>query len=69
MMILVKVTQARCVLTTNFWTSGYAALPPFVVDVLMSDWCPTTVTDSHGQTSRPTRLCTKRHTLRLALIN
>jgi hypothetical protein len=25
MMILVKVTQARCVLTTNFWMTGYAA--------------------------------------------
>ena len=28
MVILLKVTQARCVLTTNFWMTGYAALPP-----------------------------------------
>ena len=26
---LVNVTQARCVLTTNFWTSGYAAFLSF----------------------------------------
>ena len=28
MMILLKVTRARSVLTTAFWMTGYAALPP-----------------------------------------
>ena len=49
--------------------SANAALPPFVVAGRIDDRQPTRESDSRGQAACSTLFCTKRHMLRMTLVN
>lgn len=49
--------------------SASAAQPPFVAAGRIGDKQPARESDSRGQTARSTLFCTKRHMLRMTLVN